>query len=79
MLSRRQRYDYRDIDRRELALIVKGHAVWLRFKRERAKNGPTVVQDALLQQCEEIWAEKRALRAKLKVERAEAFKKWQRP
>ena len=74
-LSRRQKYDYRDIDRRELALILEGHAIWLQFKRLRAANGPTVEQDALLQRCEVIWARKRELRAALKVERAEA---WQR-
>jgi hypothetical protein len=75
-LSRRQKYDYRDIDRRELALILKGHAVWLQYKRERAANAPTVVQDALLQKCEAIWAEKRELRAALKAERAAKFSAW---
>jgi hypothetical protein len=70
MLSKRKLYDYRDIDRRELELILKGHAVWARYKRERAANAPTVVQDALLGECQAIWAEKRELRALLKKERA---------
>lgn len=75
MLTHRQKYDYRDIDRRELAAILEGHAVWLQFKRARVANAPTGEQDALLQRCQEIWEKKRQLRVALKLERAEAFKK----
>jgi hypothetical protein len=68
--------DRRDVDWRELKLIRAGHYVWAQFKRERAANAPTVLQDALLGACELIWAAKRELRASLAKERTAAFSKW---
>ena len=76
MLTRRQKYDYRDVDRWELKLIRVGHAVWALFKQERAANGPTVEQDALLGACQQIWAIKRQVRAELSEERKAAAAKW---
>lgn len=77
-LSRRQKYDYRDTDRREMKLIRVGHAIWALYKQERAKKGCTGIQESvLLEACETVWQLKRQLRAELKVERAQSFAKWQ--
>lgn len=71
-----KRNDRRDIDWRELRLVRAGHHLWAQFKRERAANGFSVLQQSLLQAIELIWAAKRELRASLAKERAEAFSKW---
>ena len=76
-LNRRKRYDYRDIDRRELKLIRVGHAIWALYKQERAKKGSTGIEErALLEACEAVWELKRQLRLELKAERAASFKAW---
>ena len=52
-LTKRQKYDYRDIDRRELKLIRVGQAIFALYKRERRFPGSTGVQQkALLEACE---------------------------
>jgi hypothetical protein len=76
-LTARQKYDYRDVDWRELKLIRVGHAIWTLYKRERAKKGSTgVEQSVLLAACETVWELKKQLRLELKAERAAAFAKW---
>jgi len=61
-LSKRQKYDYRDIDWRELKLIRVGHAIWALYKRERSSQGSTGLQiRALLGACETIWELKKQL------------------
>ena len=73
-LTKRQRYDYRDTDKRELKLIRVGHAIWALYKRERAKKGSTGVQEqALLAACETVWGLKNQLRAELRLERKAKF------
>ena len=44
-LTRRQKYDYTDIDRGELRLIRVGHALWAMLKRDRAKYRGLPVQE----------------------------------
>ena len=74
MLSKRKRYDYHDIDRWELKLIRVGQAVWLQYKRERAKQGtPSIEIQALYGACQAVWELKKQYRAELAVKRAE---KW---
>jgi hypothetical protein len=76
-LTKRQKYDYRDIDWRELKLIRVGHAIWALYKRERLKKGSTGVEESvLLEACETVWELKKQLRVQLKVERAASFKAW---
>lgn len=76
-LTKRQKYDYRDIDWRELKLIRVGHAIWSLYKRERAKKGSTGIREqALLEACEIVWGLKKQLRAELKAERAASFAAW---
>lgn len=76
-LTKRQKYDYRDIDRRELKLIRVGQAIFALYKRERRFPGSTGVQQkALLEACETIWALKKQLRAELRVERVARFALW---
>jgi hypothetical protein len=73
-LSKRQRYDYRDTDKRELKLIRVGHAIWALHIRERAKKGSTGPQEqALLAACETVWGLKKQLRAELRLERKAKF------
>ena len=67
MLSRRQKYDYRDADRYELKLIRVGHALWGMYKRDRATLGiPLSERQALYAACETVWRLKREYRAELR-------------
>lgn len=76
-LTKRQKYDYRDTDWRELKLIRVGHAIWALYKRERRSPGSTGVEESvLLKACETVWALKKELRLELKAERAASFKAW---
>lgn len=80
-LTKRQKYDYHDIDRGELRLIRVGHALWAMLKREKLKYGRTVMQepypwqdlDSALEQVFEI---KRQYRAELKEKRKARFAEW---
>lgn len=76
MLNKRSKYDYRDIDWRELKLIRIGHAVWALYKGERALNGTYQEQEALLCACAEVWAIKKQFRLELAAERKASFKAW---
>jgi hypothetical protein len=76
-LSRRQKYDYRDIDRRELKLIRIGHYLWGLYKREVAGKCRSVDErDHIYEALETVWQLKRQLRIELKAERAARFKEW---
>jgi hypothetical protein len=69
-LTKRQRYDYRDIDWREAKLIKVGHAIWGLYQREvRANRGALREGMALLAACEQVWVIKKQLRAELARER----------
>lgn len=71
MLTRRQKYDYHDIDPWELKLIRIGHALWALLRRERRQNGVHVSEErALYAAIETIVRLKREKRAELKAERA---------
>lgn len=74
MLSKRQKYDYRDIDPTELKLIKVGHAIWGLYKQERrSSSGTDVERMALLEACETVWAIKKAYRIELAAKRKAKF------
>ena len=73
-LTKRQKYDYRDIDRTELLLIKVGHHVWKLYKRTLGVDG--VAAKAYLAACEDIWEAKRKHRLELKHKRTLEFQKW---
>ena len=76
-LTKRQKYDYRDIDRIELLLIKIGHHVWRLYKRESlALGGSVSTAQAYLEACKDIWKAKREYREELKLKRAAGFAKW---
>jgi hypothetical protein len=79
-LTRKQRHDTYDIDRRELKLIRVGHYLWALYKREqrrgsvyqkeRGKFDSLREQKALETALQTVWDLKKTLRQELKVERA---------
>lgn len=71
-LSRRKRYEYRDIDVYELKLIRIGHAVWHVYRRGNAANGGYPCESGpLWEALQTVWNAKREYRKELKVRRAE--------
>jgi hypothetical protein len=70
MLTRRQRHDTRDPDRRELKLIRVGHYLWSIFKKERGKPDSVNERMALEAALQAVWDAKKALRQDIAVERA---------
>jgi hypothetical protein len=69
-LTRKQRHDTYDIDRRELKLIRVGHYLWSLYKKECGKSDPLREQKALETALQTVWGLKKMLRQELKVERA---------
>jgi hypothetical protein len=79
-LTRKQRHDTYDINRRELKLIRVGHYLWALHKREqrrgsvyqkeRGKSDSLREQKALEAALQTVWGLKKVLRQELKAERA---------
>jgi hypothetical protein len=56
-LGKRQKYDYRDIDRAELKLVRVGHALWEQWKRDRgAKWGAVGESGPLWAAIQNVWS-----------------------
>jgi len=71
MLTRKQKYDYHDMDPWELKLIRVGHALWAVLRRERRQIGYPVSEElALYAAIETIVHLKHEKRAEVKAERA---------
>ena len=88
-LHRRQRYEYRDIDRNELRLIRVGHFLWGLYKQARRveagggmakteldalEGRPLSESGALMEALEAVWAIKKAFRVELRVKLGERAK-----
>jgi hypothetical protein len=72
MLTNRQKYDYRDVDRYELKLIKVGHALWAILRREKRQiRVPLCEIQALVESIETIVRLKRQYRSELKVKLAD--------
>ena len=69
-LTRKQRHDTHDIDRRELKLIRVGHYLWSLHKKECGKSDSLREQKALEAALQTVWDLKKILRQELQVERA---------
>jgi hypothetical protein len=69
-LTRKQRHDTYDIDRRELKLIRVGHYLWSLHKKERGKSDPLRESGPIWEALQTVWNLKKTLRQELKVERA---------
>lgn len=68
MLSKRQLYDYRDVDRSELKLIRINHALWAMLRRERRRNGVHLRELRPIEEAiETVMRLKAEYRAELKV------------
>ena len=75
-LTRRQLYDYTDVDRGELKLIRVGHAIWTLLRRERRQKRVDHRELRALDEAIETMVRlKQEYRAALKVRRAEATRK----
>jgi hypothetical protein len=71
VLTKRQKYDYRDIDRGELKLIRVGHALWVQYKREKRQNGGYLSEEQpIYAALQTIWRLKREYRAGLRLKLA---------
>lgn len=70
-LTKRQLYDYRDVDRGELKLIRIGHAIWAILRRERRQNRIGVSEtEALYDAIETVVRLKREYRDELAIKLA---------
>ena len=70
-LTRRQKYDYTDIDRGELKLIRVGHAIWALLRQERRRKSYLPSEErAIVKAIETMIRLKKEYRAELKVKRA---------
>jgi hypothetical protein len=69
-LTRKQRHDTFDIDRRELKLIRVGHYLWALGKKECGKSQPLRESGPIWDALQTVWNIKVELRKELKVERA---------
>jgi hypothetical protein len=69
-LTRKQRHDTFDIDRRELKLIRVGHYLWALHKEERGKSEPLRESGPIWEALRTVWSLKVELRKELKAERA---------
>jgi len=70
-LTKRQLYDYRDVERPELMLIRAGQHLWALWKREvRANPRQDERQSATYAALETIWKAKREYRAERKAREA---------
>jgi hypothetical protein len=69
-LTRKQRHDTYDIDRRELKLIRVGHYLWSLYKKERGKSDPLRESGPISDALQTVWGLKKTLRQELKIERA---------
>jgi len=69
-LTRKQRHDTHDIDRRELKLIRVGHYLWSLHKKERGKFDPLRESGPIWDALQTVWRLKVELRKELKIERA---------
>jgi hypothetical protein len=69
-LTRKQRHDTHDIDRRELKLIRVGHYLWALGKKECGKSQPLRESGPIWDALQTVWNLKVELRKALKVERA---------
>ena len=67
-LTNRQKYDRRDVDREELALVLEGHRLWREYKKS-LKSQPLEQRQALYARLELVWEQKRELRAILAKKR----------
>lgn len=73
-LSKRQKYDYRDVDRWELKLVRVGHALWEQWKRDRgAKWGAVGERGPLWAAIQNVWRLKKDYRAELAIHRRAEF------
>jgi len=69
-LTRKQRHDTHDIDRRELKLIRVGHYLWALHKKERGKSEPLRQSGPVWEALQTVWGLKKILRQELTAERA---------
>jgi hypothetical protein len=69
-LSRRRKYDYRDVDPWELKLIRVGQAIWAVYRKESLGNGGYPSEGGpLWEALQTVWRLKREYRAELKIKR----------
>jgi hypothetical protein len=69
-LTRKQRHDTHDIDRRELKLIRVGHYLRALAAKECGKSDPLNESGPIWNALQTVWRLKKTLRQELKVERA---------